>query len=233
MKIFCLILTLTFIIPLSNAQTKSQQTYKKIIEDASGNRIDYLTYYDLISTGNWIAVETKNKEGIVTHVKLRKSTQEEKEELIISTTSGEKSDLIGEKAPKFRLRDLNGQLISSANTKGKVVVMNFWFVWCKPCVLEMPEMNGVYQQYKNNSDVIFVAITFNKKELVKKFLTKHELEYSVIADAKEVFNTFNPYNSAPINLVIGKDGYYKDYIVGGIHGHGLSKTIQNALSGGD
>lgn len=56
------------------------------------------------------------------------------------------------------ITDLNGKPFDAALLKGKVVVMDFWATWCVPCMKELPYLQKVYDQYKNNPDVVFMVI---------------------------------------------------------------------------
>ena len=53
----------------------------------------------------------------------------------------------GEPAPNFQLRDMNGQIVSLSDLRGKVVLVNFWATWCGPCRIEMPAMERLYRTY--------------------------------------------------------------------------------------
>lgn len=130
------------------------------------------------------------------------------------------------------MKDSKGNHISSENTKGKVVVLNFWLAACKPCIAEIPELNEVYEKYKNDTNVVFVSITFEKQEKVETFLTKHPIKYPVVSDSKEMCELFK-ISGYPTNIVIDKNGNYYDYISGGFTqiGHQISNSIQNALDG--
>jgi len=63
-------------------------------------------------------------------------------------------DQVGSDAPDFSAVDMNGNSYSLGILKGKVVVINFWFVECKPCVIEMPELNEIVEKYKSE-EVVF------------------------------------------------------------------------------
>lgn len=58
--------------------------------------------------------------------------------------------------PAVSFTNLQGATVTTADIKGKVVFVNFWATWCPPCIAEMPSINKLYEQYKNNANVIFI-----------------------------------------------------------------------------
>lgn len=58
----------------------------------------------------------------------------------------------------LRFKDRQGKIVTLNDLKGKVVFLNFWATWCPPCLAEMPSINKLYEQHKNNKDVIFVMV---------------------------------------------------------------------------
>lgn len=90
---------------------------------------------------------------------------------------------IGQSLPEFNLKDMNGNPVNSKNLLGKPMVVNLWFTTCGPCIEEMPDLNKLRKEYKD-SDVVFVAITFDTKIYVDNFLKKHNFNFTIIPGAK-------------------------------------------------
>lgn len=111
--------------------------------------------------------------------------------------------LVGQQLPAFDLKDLAGNKISAENLKGKPVVINFWFTHCAPCISEMRALNVLREKYKN-SDVVFLAITFDKKIAVLNFLKKHFFNYTVVPDATSYCKHIT--SIYPITLFVGRTG---------------------------
>lgn len=137
---------------------------------------------------------------------------------------------IGDPAPEFKMVDTNGNELSTESSKDKIVVLNFWFTTCKPCIEEIPELNQVYSRYRENEHVVFASITFNKENEVKKFLEENPLQYPIVANARNICNLFKV-NGYPTNIVIGKDSKILDYHSGGFAGIGekIAHAIEEAL----
>ena len=110
----------------------------------------------------------------------------------------------GELAKDFIVTDLKGNNIKLSELRGKVVVLNFWFIKCKPCVIEMPHLNKLKKLYKNKN-VTFLAITFDKKEMVEQFLDDHVFNYIIGANANDAISIYGV-NSFPTNMVINQKG---------------------------
>jgi thiol-disulfide isomerase/thioredoxin len=75
---------------------------------------------------------------------------------------------IGRLAPDFTLIDLEGNRVTLSDFRGKVVFINFWNQWCPPCRAEMPEIEAVYQEYKNK-DVVVIGVDILPWEILKGY----------------------------------------------------------------
>jgi peroxiredoxin len=85
-------------------------------------------------------------------------------------------------------------------------VLNFWFIGCTACVQEMPALNKIVASYKDRSDVLFVSITPDNPDSLKKFLEKHPFAYSVIPSKhKYVIDTLN-IRMFPTQMIIDRKG---------------------------
>lgn len=90
--------------------------------------------------------------------------------------------------PPFKLVTLSGDTISSKQIEGKIVVINFWFIDCHPCIAELPGLNKLVAEYKN-ANVEFIAITWETiKRLKGEFLTKYKLDFKIIPEAGRYIN---------------------------------------------
>lgn len=201
-----------------------------IIKDESGKKVEMFKLMELMNSGEWTMEPVNDSKGKLEYMQLRKATEEEKKRMSKMSNPGNSSDLIGKSTPDYKMKDIYGNTISSENTKGKVVVLNFWFTACKPCISEIPELNEVYEKYINDTNVVFASITFDKQDKVNLFLKKYPIQYPMVSDAKEVCDLFN-ISSYPTNIVIDKEGKYFDYTSGSFPkiGQHISNSIQNVL----
>lgn len=107
--------------------------------------------------------------------------------------------------PDFALTDLAGRKWQLADLKGKVAFINFWATWCGPCLMELPYVQKLHEQMKDNKDILI--LTFNTDDelgLVEPFMAEKKYSFTVIP-AHEYAQGQNVY-SIPRNWVVGADG---------------------------
>ncbi|MEK9517712.1 MAG: TlpA disulfide reductase family protein, partial [Flavobacteriaceae bacterium] len=86
-------------------------------------------------------------------------------------------EMIGKPAPPFSVKTLSGDNYSDQSLLGKTVVINFWFIKCKPCVDEIPKLNKLVKKYIHNKDVVFLSISFDQEKDNRSFLEKNPFKY--------------------------------------------------------
>lgn len=237
MKRIALLLLIAMIFSCGNGYTQdipegaTMIDENTIIKDESGNKVELPELMEIMNSKEWILKSVKDDAGNLLYLQLTRASEEEIQMMSKMPTQMESSEMIGTKAPTFKMKDLNGNIITSESTIGKVVVLNFWFVACKPCIEEIPELNEVYDRFKSNKDVVFASITFEKLDDVKSFLKKHPISYPVVSDANNLIQLFQV-SGFPTNLVIDKNGNYSDLLMGGSPniGQEISRSIEKALN---
>lgn len=138
------------------------------------------------------------------------------------------SALLNKPAPKFELRDLTGKIYSLEKLKGKIVVLNFWFIACKPCVNEMPVLNRIKKKY-DPAKVVFLALSLDGKAAIHAFLQTHQFDYTILPQAASVGEKYSLY-AYPTSMVINAAGTISFVQVGGPNIEGnLRAAINMAL----
>ncbi|PYS98656.1 MAG: hypothetical protein DMF63_14795 [Acidobacteria bacterium] len=110
----------------------------------------------------------------------------------------------GMSAPAFTVRTMDGKTISSDDLRGKVVVLNFWFIGCPACIAMEPKLNEFKARF-TGTDVVFLAMSLDPKEALEKYLKKEQFDYIQIAGAKDTMAQFS-FRGFPKNIVIDKQG---------------------------
>ncbi len=83
----------------------------------------------------------------------------------------------------FSARDMSGKMVSMADLRGKVVVLNLWFINCPNCFEEIKLLNQLVQDYKNSKDVVFIAPAASPQRELESFLKKNPFDYQILPDS--------------------------------------------------
>lgn len=103
----------------------------------------------------------------------------------------------------WKLIDEDGNSFNFTETKGKVIVINFWATWCPPCIAEMPSLQKLYEKYGDN--VAFLFVTNDPIDKVESFKLKNDYNFPVYlrrSNAPKELIT----KSIPRTLLIDKKG---------------------------
>jgi len=111
----------------------------------------------------------------------------------------------GKPLPAINYTDLNGKKYDISSLKGKILVLNFWFIGCTSCVHEMPQLNDLKAQYSNRKNIRFAAIAFDKENALRKFMKRTDFRYDIISDTASYLVKQLGISSFPTSVVI-QDG---------------------------
>ena len=114
-------------------------------------------------------------------------------------------ELTGKFLPDFSGETLNAKFFSKKNLQNQIVVINFWFEECPPCVKEMPTLNRLVEEYKKDS-VRFIAITYDERKKARKFQRKTGFKYEIICLTKDEIRKLNINHGYPSNILVGRNG---------------------------
>ena len=118
-------------------------------------------------------------------------------------------------APDFKLKDLDGNSFSLSETKGKVVILDFWATWCPPCRMEIPHFKELYQRYKRKGLVIVgVALDRGGVPVVKSFVQTNNINYPILIGDQIVVVSYGGIRSIPTTFIIDRKGHIVEKIVG-------------------
>lgn len=103
-------------------------------------------------------------------------------------------------APAFSVSSIDGKTFDSEKLKGKIVVLNLWFINCPNCLEEIKSLNQLVSEYKGK-DVVFIGMATNKKPDLEKFLKKNPFDYNIVPGAMQTILSFGePDKNGEINI---------------------------------
>jgi peroxiredoxin len=123
---------------------------------------------------------------------------------------------VGRQAPDFVLTDLNDRPYRLSDFRGKVVFLNFWATWCKPCKEEMPSMEILYKNFEKDGLVI-LAVSIDRVTTTKDispFVKALNLTFPVLVDSWG--KTDKPYKrmGVPETFLVDQQGIIREIVIG-------------------
>ena len=115
-------------------------------------------------------------------------------------------------APAWSLKDPDGNVVTLAQFKGKVVVLDFWATWCPPCKVEIPGYEKLQTKYAADGLVIIgVSIDSDGNEIVKKFMREYGINYPIVMAAdSDIIGAYGDLSMFPTTFIIDRDGLIRD-----------------------
>lgn len=123
---------------------------------------------------------------------------------------------VGSRAPAYRAINLAGEEVSLAALRGKVVVLNVWATWCRPCVKEMPALERAYQELKAEGlEVVAVSVDqTDEPRAIQEFVDHFGITFQIWHDpARTVERRFNAIG-LPTTFVIDRSGRITKKVLG-------------------
>ena len=134
-------------------------------------------------------------------------------------------ELIGKPVPDFTATNLDGNPISIQDYRGKVVLLDFWAVWCAPCIAEIPNVKRVYDTYKDEGfDVIGVSLDF-EETILRDYIQTNDIQWRQIFDTLSVARQYGIL-AIPAPWLIDREG---KLITPNARGHDLERLVVEAL----
>lgn len=114
---------------------------------------------------------------------------------------------VGQNVPSFSLTTFEGQKYDTSSLSGKVIVVNFWASWCKPCEQEAAELESAYQYYKPGGEVVFLGVDYVDTEPeALGFINKFGLTYANGPDMRTKISQMFRIQGVPETYVIDREG---------------------------
>ena len=227
-KVFLTVFIIIISLYTATAQNEkqSQLTESSIVRDTSGTIVPYTIWTRLLITGRYkIKSEKRENANFIIY----RISDEEYEKSLETMPKPKESNFFrtGGNFSHFKTTDIDGNKINTKSLAGKIIVLNFWFIQCPPCIMEMPELSKLADSYKTDSSVIFIAIALDKKYELEQFLRNKSFGYTIIDNGRFIADQYRV-NSYPTNVIVDQNSkvYFHSTGLSTSTVHWLKKSIE-------
>lgn len=129
-------------------------------------------------------------------------------------------------APDFTLNTPTGETYTLSELKGNAVLVNLWATWCPPCRAEMPAIQKIYDEYKQDGLVVLaINMTAQDNPLnIEPFMTQYSLDFPILLDETGDVGVAYQLRSLPSSYFIDRAGIISEIVIGGPMSEALLRT---------
>jgi peroxiredoxin len=151
--------------------------------------------------------------------------------IFVLSACGPNPIAIGEKAPDFTLRNLDGKEVSLKDSNGKAVLINFWGAWCPPCTIEMPDI--VDRSITYSDELVVMAVNYGDSlKTVRDFTNQMSLSFSPLLDLTGDVVDLYLVSGYPTSIFIDSEGVIQMIHVGYMDAEQLDQYLDMINVGG-
>jgi len=138
---------------------------------------------------------------------------------------------LGSRLPEFSAKDLQGREVSSADLRGKVVLVDFWATWCGPCRKEMPGYQKLAERYgaRGFAVVGFKANMMADTEDPRAFARKMGVRYPLTIATDDLMQKFGGLEGLPTTLLYDRQGVLRKKVIGFEYTHVFESELKSLL----
>lgn len=182
--------------------------------DAGMHRMTKNAFLQKLTTGGYLPLrlESKNPAGAYQLYRLPASADRDIKILLkqIGNTYYGYTQVEGKRFPPFHFTDLNGNIYTPQNTRGKIIVLKGWFIACQYCVAEMPMLNQLTDEYRSRKDILFLSIALDSRKALQQFAKRIPFKYAIIPVAQKFMENDLHATGYPVHWIINKLGKVVD-----------------------
>lgn len=211
--------------------TKATLNDKSLVKDSSGMIYPYAIWQRLYQTGEY-GIRLLNAASDPQEFLLYRFSEEQMKAREASMPKPRESTFFrtGNTLRSVKMVTMDGKKYNLKELTGKVVVLNFWFINCPPCRMEIPHLNKMTDGYKNREDIVFLAIALDQSYELKEFLKELPFNYGIVDGGGYIAEQYGV-KAFPTHVVLDKEGKITFHTMG--YGAGtvpwLKKSIDAAL----
>ena len=124
---------------------------------------------------------------------------------------------IGNTAPGFTLKDLDGKTVNLSDYRGRPVLLNFWATWCGPCRGEMADLQVVYEAHKDQGFTVLAVDLEENANVVRSFMQSRGLTFLALLDSDGQVGHRYKVEAIPTSFFLDRDGVIRDKQIGSMN----------------
>jgi cytochrome c biogenesis protein CcmG, thiol:disulfide interchange protein DsbE len=133
--------------------------------------------------------------------------------------------------PQFSARTLTGDVVSTDQWRGRVVLVNVWATWCLPCRAEMPMLEATWRRHRTDGLLVLGAsVDKTGEDGVRAFVQERGISYPIAVVGDDVIGALGGVLGYPTSVLIGRDGRVQHRVMGPIGPLSLEPAIRRALA---
>ncbi len=126
----------------------------------------------------------------------------------------DRSPSVGEMAPQFELRNVDGQVVQLSEFRGKVVWINFWATWCGPCRRELPDIARLAAEFGDDDLVVLAVNQEQSAKVARDFWEELGLDLPILLDSNREVSDQYRLRGLPDNFFIDREGVLQSFQLG-------------------
>ena len=135
----------------------------------------------------------------------------------------------GAEAPELAVLDLDDNALKLADLRGKVVLVNFWLAECGPCLIEMPEFDKVYMQYRGQGFEVVAVNMGQDRDTVNNIRRRLGVSYPLVSDALRITTARYRVEAAPTSFLVDRQGVIRERINAPLNKRELARRVAELL----
>jgi len=189
------------------------QRYLRLAEDfisydEHGYPLEKGPFLERLATGDYLALRLKTDRLCYKLAKFPSSASVDQRRTMaqVGKRYSKYYQMEGQPIPAYDFLAIDGRHYSSANSKGKIMVIKCWFISCLPCRQEMPALNQLVKKYADRKDIEFVSLAFDTKEELLDFKKTNVFNYAIVPAMEDYMRNKLKADMYPTHILIDKHG---------------------------
>lgn len=132
-------------------------------------------------------------------------------------------------APPFQMTTLDGESIDLLSLRGQTIILNFWATWCEPCIVEMPILQSVHDDFKDVGVQVIGVNLGESPETIQNWVTENRFTFRIIPDEQTALANRYRLRGQPSTFIISPQGIITHVIYGPVQENALRDIVEASI----